>query len=259
MRRTSKGHTAKVDLIRVLLLTLHPIGLLLPILFCSSFKVITLSIGMRLKYWVRSPNLMPFYVLKLGGSLLNCAKHLMHRLHGLTTEGYSFLVTPGGGPMADLVRDIFAKQSISEEAAHWMAILAMEQYAYLLADGTGAGLTSEIKRSCGLKVLLPYQALLEDDEGICHSWNYTSDAVAAIVARRLDADMIKATDVDGIAMEEGIVSEISANALLGRRTCIDQGALHLLRGRSCWVLNGSDPDKFVSMLKKGKGGTVIRG
>jgi aspartokinase-like uncharacterized kinase len=216
---------------------------------------------MRLKYRVRSPDLMPFYVLKLGGSLINCARHLMHRLHDLTTEGYSFLVTPGGGPMADLVRDIFAKQGLSEEAAHWMAILAMEQYAYLLADGTGAGLTMEIKRPRGLEVLvlLPYQALLENDEGLCHSWNYTSDAVAAVVAGRLDADLIKATDVDGIIQDNMIVGEISANALLGRRTCIDQGALHLLKGRSCWVLNGSDPDKFVFMLKKGKGGTVIRG
>lgn len=202
---------------------------------------------------------MPFYVLKLGGSLIRCARDLMRRLYGLTAEGYSFLVVPGGGPMADLVRDIFAGQNISEEASHWMAILAMEQYAYLLADGTGARLTREIKRPEGLEVLLPYNALLEGDRGLCHCWDYTSDSVAALVAARLDANLIKATDVDGIILEGKVVSKISANALQGRRTCIDQGALHLIRGRGCWVLNGADPEKFVSMLKKGEGGTVIRG
>ncbi len=202
---------------------------------------------------------MPFYVLKLGGSLIASAKDLMLRLSDLTVEGYSFLVVPGGGPMADLVRNVFTGMHISEEAAHWMAILAMEQYAYLLADGTGARLTQEIRRSNGLEVLLPYHALLENDEGLCHSWDYTSDSVAAIVAARLDADIIKATDVDGVIRDCRVVGEVCANELLGRRTCIDQGMLRLLKGRRCLILNGSDPEKFVSMLKSGTGGTVIRG
>ncbi|MGA9098415.1 MAG: uridylate kinase [Methanotrichaceae archaeon] len=202
---------------------------------------------------------MPFFVLKIGGSLITSAKDLMLRLFDLTAEGYSFLVIPGGGPMADLVRDLFTRMHISEEAAHWMAILAMEQYAYLLADGTGARLTHEIKRANGLVVLLPYHALLENDDGLCHSWDYTSDSVAAIVAARLDADIIKATDVDGIVLEGRLVSDVCANDLIGRRTCIDQGTLGLLKSRRCWILNGSDPQKFISMLKTGTGGTVIKG
>jgi len=202
---------------------------------------------------------MPFFVLKIGGSLIASAKDLMLRLFDLTAEGYSFLVIPGGGPMADLVRDLFTRMHISEETAHWMAILAMEQYAYFLADGTGAKLTGEIKRSNGLEVLLPYHPLLEDDEGLGHSWDYTSDSVAAIVAARLDADIIKATDVDGIVLDGRLVVDVCAKDLLGYKTCIDQGALHLLKNRRCWVLNGSDPEKFISMLKAGIGGTVIKG
>lgn len=202
---------------------------------------------------------MSFYVLKLGGSLIASARDLMLKLFDLTAEGYSFLVIPGGGPMADFVRDLFTNMHISEEAAHWMAILAMEQYAYLLSDGTGATLTQEIQRSNGLKVLLPYHALLENDEGICHSWDYTSDSVAVIVAARLDADMIKATDVDGIILNGKLVGHVCANDLVGFETCIDQGALRLLKSRRCWILNGSDPEKFISMLKCGIGGTVING
>ena len=50
--------------------------------------------------------MMPFYVLKMGGSLMASARPLMRALLALAEEGYSFLVVPGGGVMADLVRDI---------------------------------------------------------------------------------------------------------------------------------------------------------
>jgi aspartokinase-like uncharacterized kinase len=202
---------------------------------------------------------MPFYVLKLGGSLMSVGRDLVRSLLDLTAEGFSFLIIPGGGPMADLVRDIFTRHSISQEAAHWMAVLAMEQYAYFLADGTGAEFTRVVQRTDGLKILLPYQALLDDDTGIGHSWDYTSDSIAALVAVRLDAPLIKATDVDGIILDGQVMKEVEAFALLGRETCIDQGTLHLLKGRSCRVLCGIDPVRFISSLRKGKGGTVIKG
>jgi aspartokinase-like uncharacterized kinase len=202
---------------------------------------------------------MPFYVLKLGGSLINVARELVRALLALRGEGYSFLIVPGGGPMADLVRDLFIKHGISQEAAHWMAVLAMEQYAYFLADGTGAGLTCKVLRPEGLAVLLPYRALLDDDRGISHSWDFTSDSIAALVAARLNAPLIKATDVEGVIIDGRVVDKIKASDLVGRETCIDQGSLRLLKGRSCRVICGLDPARFVSMLKDGRGGTVIVG
>jgi len=188
-----------------------------------------------------------------------CARNLLHALCGLAGDGYSFLVVPGGGAMADLVRDLFSRYQISQEAAHWMAILAMEQYGYFLADGTGARLTREIRRpQSKVEILLPYQALQNDDCGLVHSWDYTSDSVAALVAMQLDAPLIKATSVDGVLLEGKVVEEISASSLLGKESCIDQGTLHLLlgslKGRRIWVLNGSDPHHFISALKRGKGG-----
>ncbi len=202
---------------------------------------------------------MPFYVLKLGGSLMGAARDLVRALLDLTAEGYSFLIIPGGGPMADLVRDLFSRYDVSQEAAHWMAVLAMEQYAYFLADGTGAELTRTIQRPGGLEILLPYNALREDDSGICHSWDYTSDSIAAMVAMRLDAPLIKATDVDGVILDGQVVKEVDASALIDRETCVDQGIHRLLKGRSCWVLCGLDPARFISSLREGKGGTVIKG
>lgn len=204
---------------------------------------------------------MPFYILKIGGSLIRYAKEIMHQLHLLTAEGYRFLIIPGGGPMADLVRDLFNNYKISQEAAHWMAILAMEQYAYFLADMRDAKLVNEISiPKSGINVLRPYPALLKNDIGIIHNWDYTSDSVAALAACRLDTNFVKVTDVDGIVLNGNIVREISAMELIGKDTCIDQGTLRLLNrcGQNCLVLNGTDPKKFVACLKKERVGTLIR-
>lgn len=202
---------------------------------------------------------MPFYVLKLGGSLIGSAKAIMSRLSDLEPKGYSFLVIPGGGPMADLVRELFSKYNLTDEAAHWMAILAMEEYAYLLADGTGAALTKEIANCVGVKVLLPYHALMEGDSGLIHCWDYTSDAVAALVAARLNADLIKATNIDGIIINGRLVEEVTAAALVGVESCLDHGSLEFLKGRNCWILNGTDPEKLIDTILAGKGGTVVKG
>ena len=43
---------------------------------------------------------------------------------------FSILIVPGGGMFADAVRAADEKFSLSADAAHWMAILGMEQYAF---------------------------------------------------------------------------------------------------------------------------------
>lgn len=205
---------------------------------------------------------MTFCVIKIGGSLIDVSRDIVKGLVALSEEGHAFLVIPGGGPMADLVRGIYNKYHLSEETAHWMAVLAMEEYAHFLADGTGAALTDDISKPIsGIQILLPYRPLMRDDRGLEHGWDYTSDSVAALVAWRLAADFVKATDVDGVILEGEVAGEISAESLIGKKTCIDQGALRILRrsGRSCLVLNGTRPDRLIANLKTGKGGTLIRG
>ncbi len=194
---------------------------------------------------------MRFYVLKIGGSLIDRAKEIVRGLQMLSRKGYGFLVVPGGGPMADLVRDLYVRDLVGDEASHWMAILAMEEYAYLLADGTDAELVDTIARSAGVRILRPYRYLLTDDEGLEHSWDYTSDSVAALVACRLNADMIKATDVDGVQISGSVVPEIRASELRGIKSCIDQGSLRILSGcgRRCFVLNGSVPERLIAMIE----------
>ncbi len=204
---------------------------------------------------------MPFCVVKIGGSLIGQSRVIVSRLIE-QSDKCGFLVVPGGGPMANLVRSLFRRYDLSQETAHWMAVLAMEQYAHFMADGTKAKLTQEIKNyPQGVKILLPYKMLLEDDCGIEHSWDYTSDSVAALVACRLGAFMVKATDVDGVMLNDRVVDVIFAKDLMETRTCIDQGALNLLNSCSgrCRVLNGKDPQSFIANMINDVGGTLIKG
>ena len=209
---------------------------------------------------------MPFYVLKLGGSLIDTSQDLVRSIVSLADEeDYSFLIVPGGGPFADLVRGVFTEKGLDQEAAHWMAVLAMEEYAYFLADGTGARLTPVIQfpYEHRVDILLPYLALQKEDFCPEHSWDFTSDSIALQVAARLNSPLIKATDVDGVIFEGKVARAISADQLLERESCIDQGSLRLLcgpfKGMKVWVLNGRDPDAFTRALKSGKGGTFING
>ncbi|MDH7597583.1 MAG: uridylate kinase [Methanothrix sp.] len=195
---------------------------------------------------------MRFYVVKIGGSLIGCAKEIVLRLSILAESGYGFLVVPGGGPMADLVRSLYNRGMVSDEAAHWMAVLAMEEYAYLLTDGTGAEPVDALSQSQGVRVLRPYRYLLENDRGLEHSWDYTSDAIAALVACRLGSDMIKVTDVDGVMISGRLVSAVRASELMGHRSCVDQGTLRIIEscGTRCFVLNGSVPDELIAMVEE---------
>lgn len=208
---------------------------------------------------------MPSYVLKLGGSLIDTAREFMCALITLAEEEEAgFLVLPGG-PFADLIRDIVAQEGLSEEAAHWMAVLAMEQYAYFLADGIGAQLTCSLRlpEKGEVTLLLPYRALTEEDLCPEHSWDYTSDSIALLVAARLGIPLIKVTDVDGVLIGGEVAEELAACQLLDKESCIDQGTIRLLLGElsgmRVWVLNGSDPAAFAQAFRSGKGGTFING
>jgi 5-(aminomethyl)-3-furanmethanol phosphate kinase len=103
------------------------------------------------------------------------------------------VVVPGGGPFADAVRAADARQALGESEAHWMAVLAMEQMAHLLAAGqAGARLADDAPSLWAaldagrLAVLAPYHWLRAADP-LPHSWAVTSDSIAAWFAGELGA------------------------------------------------------------------------
>lgn len=104
------------------------------------------------------------------------------------------VVVPGGGPFADAVRAFDATHGLSKSAAHWMAILAMDQYAFALADvipggrlvEDGAGIHAAHTLGA-IPILAPSRWLRAADE-LPHSWDVTSDSLAAYLAMLLGAD-----------------------------------------------------------------------
>lgn len=196
-------------------------------------------------------------IIKLGGSLIQSAKRIVKDLREYTNStGESILIVPGGSIFADTVR----KANPSQEAAHWMAILAMEQYGYYLADGTDVKLTDRLENTNETFILLPYNLLKNNDE-LPHTWDVTSDTIAAWVALKLKARFIKLTDVDGIYLDGLLQHELNAKDLIGKETCVDAELPNFLMKHSmnCEIVNGNCPGRVINTLKGNIIGTVIRG
>jgi aspartokinase-like uncharacterized kinase len=144
-----------------------------------------------------APDDSPFglTVIKVGGSLLR-APHQLDRVCAALarcSSRYQLVVVPGGGPLADTVRELDGQLGLSAAAAHWMAILAMDQYAHVLAERIrGSRLVEEpgdISQAPGgspVAVLAPSRWMRSADV-LPHSWEVTSDSVAAFVAGALGA------------------------------------------------------------------------
>lgn len=217
-------------------------------------------------------------VIKIGGSLIKEAPELVNRLvknfgsgskkipeETCASEGlsYSILIVPGGGIFADAVRKTDESFSLSADAAHWMAILGMEQYACYLKDKTRSrGIDSIASLPPGVSVLFPYRLLRKEDP-LPHSWNVTSDTIAAWVAKQIGATLIKATDVDGIFRNGELVREISAASYRGNcESCIDFALPEfLLKNRmECLIVNGKFYDRVIqAVYGKSVLGTVVKG
>ena len=134
-------------------------------------------------------------VVKLGGGLLAHPGLLAAALEaiGAAAGTRRLVVVPGGGPFADVVREVDARLGLGDDAAHWMAVLAMDQYAQVVASRLVRGVVAHEPAAvlgaaaAGLiPVLAPYQWLRRGDP-LPHSWAVTSDSIAAWLAGQLGA------------------------------------------------------------------------
>jgi aspartokinase-like uncharacterized kinase len=145
-------------------------------------------------------------VVKVGGGLIAAPGALDAVGAALAAAGRRrrIVVVPGGGPFADAVRDFGRRERLSDDAAHWMAILGMDQYAHVLAERIGGavlvdepGAIGTAIGAAGVAVLAPYRWMRAADV-LPHSWRATSDSVAAFVAGALDAErLVLVKPVDG--------------------------------------------------------------
>ena len=152
-------------------------------------------------------------VVKLGGGALAHVGHFEAVLAAIAAAARDrrLLVVPGGGPFADAVREVDRRLRLSNDAAHWMAVLAMDQYAHLVAARlAGSVLVAEprgIAAALGagavgrIPVLAPYRWLRETDP-LPHEWMVTSDSIAAWVAGMVCARRLVLVKPPGAAGNE---------------------------------------------------------
>jgi 5-(aminomethyl)-3-furanmethanol phosphate kinase len=211
---------------------------------------------------------MSVTVVKVGGSLALYPDKLRALCNQLSasSKSHRLFIVPGGGEFADVVRNLDKRYSLSDVAAHRMAILGMDQYGFMLADLIPNGVTitaleqaESLWGSGKLPILLPSNLMFKAD-GLENSWNVTSDSIAMYMANQLYATkLVLITDVDGVYIKDPkkfgdaqFLPRTSAKELLalGNRTSVDKALPKLLSASpmTCFVVNGLFAERVQAVL-----------
>jgi len=178
-------------------------------------------------------------VVKLGGSLYN---HVPALVPLLSASPHPLLIVPGGGAFADSVRAV----GLDDDTAHWEAIAAMEQYGrYLSSYGLP---TTEMLAVPDTPVIFLPLSCLRGRDPLQHSWDVTSDTIAAWVAAELRRDLLLLKSVDGI-MTEGVLRERVSTPV--KTDVVDPLFLPFVLEHdvNTWIINGSRPELLDRFLR----------
>ncbi|NOT13995.1 MAG: uridylate kinase [Methylotenera sp.] len=136
------------------------------------------------------------WIIKLGGSLLG-KPELAQWLEIIVQQcDGKVVIVPGGGILADAVREVQKLSNVGDAVAHQMALLAMDQYGMMLAGLNPALVTASSELEIAERgwqhrgiVWLPSKMVLAD-ETIPKNWQVTSDSLAAWLATKLGAEQL---------------------------------------------------------------------
>lgn len=205
-------------------------------------------------------------VLKIGGSLskdIVSLKNLCKEIGDLANK-HQIIVVPGGGEFADAVRFLDSNYNFSDSVAHKIAILAMDQFGFFLSElipKSYVTYTFNEKRRGLLPIFLPSQFLFQNDL-LEHSWDVTSDSIAAFIADRLKVKkLILVKDVDGIFLKDPkqesnskFIEELSTIELMHwkNETCVDKNLYKILleSNLDCYIVNGKHPKRIELVLEE---------
>ncbi len=205
-------------------------------------------------------------VLKVGGSLSRGQqlRALCQTIGRLGSE-QRLLIVPGGGDFANAVRDHYRRYQVSETIAHRMALLAMDQYGWLLSDlipdsvAVQDVLSARASAATGRVPILLTATLLIEADPLPHSWQVTSDSIAAWIAGLVGAArFILLKDVDGLfsAPEDAarLLPIMRVTELNNHRGGVDEylGTVLASQDSETWVVNGQHPDRLVELLHTGQ-------
>lgn len=189
-------------------------------------------------------------MVKLGGSLAS-SPELRGWLAAIACGGGRLVLVPGGGPFADQVRKAQRQWSFADATAHRLAIMAMEQYGFMLASleprlrpSASRAAIRRILAAGGLPLWLPTRMTLGRPE-IPESWDVTSDSLAAWLAAELAADGVLL--VKSVAVAAG-----SSVEDLARRGIVDPLFPRFIDGvPDCRVIEASRHDELRRALAAG--------
>jgi aspartokinase-like uncharacterized kinase len=203
----------------------------------------------------------PEWVIKVGGSLGGRPARLRRLMAALALAArrHRLVVVPGGGSFADAVRRADRRFALGDSTAHWMAILAMDQYGHLLADlAPGAAVVRRRGQLVPgrLNVLLP-SAWLRRADPLPHSWDVTSDSIAAWFARVLGARRLMLVKHAGglIGPDRGpgcVPRHVRATALDALGGLVDPYFARALDPAvGCWIVGGHLPHRVARLIETG--------
>ena len=160
-------------------------------------------------------------VVKVGGGLLADGAGFNAVLAVLSEVARScrLAIVPGGGPFADAVRAVDRQLGLSETTAHWMAIAAMDQYAEVIAERLDRASLIEDARAVGTAIaggrvpVLRPSRWLRDADPLPHSWDVTSDSIAAWIAGQVGARQLILVKPAGVERPERAVDAYFAHVL----------------------------------------------
>jgi 5-(aminomethyl)-3-furanmethanol phosphate kinase len=236
-------------------------------------------------------------VVKVGGGLAreagDGALRTLCRAIGDAGARHPLLVVPGGAAFADAVREHDSRFALREPTAHRMAILAMDQFGWLLSDLIPGAVTCTDLAAAGAAaaggstpVLLPAALLAGDplpaedplraadplraEHRLPASWAVTSDSIAAWVAGAARAGRLvlvkpvaglyRDWPTDGEPFTRLSVDGLAELRAAGLAAGVDPHLPEALRaaGVEAWVVDGREPTRLVALLEEGSTeGTLV--
>ncbi|MBO0756248.1 MAG: hypothetical protein J2P54_10335 [Bradyrhizobiaceae bacterium] len=197
-------------------------------------------------------------VVKLGGSIA-FSRHLRAWISALAACAGRAVIVPGGGPFADAVRSAQSGMGFDEEAAHHMALLAMEQYGRalislngLLAAADSAGVIHRALTAGKVPVWMPARMALAADD-VARSWDVTSDSLAAWLAGRIGASRLFL--VKHVPFRSG---RVRCDDLVAKSVVDKAFARHLRSSNlEAFLFEPTDQDAALGAIRDGASGGIV--